>query len=140
MKTIFFFTLLLLVAPTVFGGDTNNLTIVIPNVKTNKGSIRIGLFKNASDFPKENRQYKTVLLKAAPNTRHTFKNLPKGEYAIAILHDENADGKCNVNALGIPTEGYGFSNNIRPKLSVPSFNSAKFSIIRDKTISVKLIY
>jgi uncharacterized protein (DUF2141 family) len=40
-------------------------------------------------------------------------NLDPGQYAIILFHDENGNGKLDRNALGVPTEPYGFSNNVR---------------------------
>ncbi|MCU7693005.1 DUF2141 domain-containing protein [Haoranjiania flava] len=141
MKHINLLVLLLMISSIAFAdGGGNNLTIVIPNVKNRSGNIEVGLFNKSTDFPKENKQFKKVVLKAAPNTKYTFKDLPDGEYAIAVMHDENADGRCNFNMLGIPKEGYGFSNNVRPKFAAPSFKSVKFSLTNNKTISVNLIY
>ena len=42
-----------------------------------------------------------------------FNDIPPGTYAIAVFHDENANGKLDKNFLGIPCEGYGASNNVR---------------------------
>ena len=40
-----------------------------------------------------------------------FKDLPPGNYAVQVMHDENENGQLDTNFLGIPVEGYGFSNN-----------------------------
>jgi len=71
--------------------------------------------------------------------KYTF-NIPAGSYAVAIFHDENSDGVCNTNFLGIPEEGYGFSNNIKPLLSAPTFDEAKVSVKKDTEIEIHLIY
>ena len=52
--------------------------------------------------------------------------LASGNYAIAILHDENDDGKMNTNFLGLPKEGYGFSNNVMGTFGPPTFSKASF--------------
>ncbi|MBK7290922.1 MAG: DUF2141 domain-containing protein [Chitinophagaceae bacterium] len=45
------------------------------------------------------------------------------QLSIAILHDENDDGKMNSNFLGLPKEGYGFSNNVMGNFGPPLFQS-----------------
>ncbi|MFJ1258682.1 DUF2141 domain-containing protein, partial [Cupriavidus sp. CuC1] len=50
-----------------------------------------------------------------------------GTYSIAAAHDENMNGKLDTNALGIPMEGYGFSNDAKGWLSAPTFSAASFS-------------
>jgi len=73
----------------------------------------------------------------------TFRQLPPGRYAIIVFHDENDNGLLDENALGVPVEGYGFSNNAKGFLSAPSFNAAAITLpLSDQTIdaSISLIY
>ena len=57
-----------------------------------------------------------------------------------MYHDENKDGKINKNLILIPQEGYGFSNNIKPRFKAPSFKHAAFVLSNDTTIQIKLRY
>ena len=59
--------------------------------------------------------------------RCDFENIAPGTYALAIVHDENMNGKLDTNWLGIPTEGYAFSNDAKALLGPPSFSAASFS-------------
>lgn len=59
--------------------------------------------------------------------RCNFLDIPPGTYALAVVHDENMDGKLNTNFLGVPTEGYGFSSGAKASMSAPSFEAASFS-------------
>jgi len=45
---------------------------------------------------------------------------------MAVVHDENMNGKLDTNWLGRPKEGYGFSNDAKSLLSAPSFSDASF--------------
>ena len=54
--------------------------------------------------------------------------LPFGAYAIGCVHDENGDGTLNTNFLGIPKEGYGVSNNPKPKFGAATFEQGKFTL------------
>jgi uncharacterized protein (DUF2141 family) len=60
-------------------------------------------------------------------TTHRFENLPPGQYAVQVIHDENDNGKFDSNFLGIPSEGYGFSNNPRV-MRRPTFEEARFDL------------
>lgn len=68
----------------------------------------------------------------------TFKDLKPGSYAVMITHDENDNGKLDTNVMGMPLEGYGFSNN--PRVSrKPTWDEARFSVIdSDVAIDVEL--
>ena len=120
--------------------QTATLTLKITNILDYTGEMQIAIYDKKENFPKKGLEFKNVILQVQDSIlEYTFKDLPKGEYAIAVFHDKNSDGKCNRNLLGIPKEGYGFSNNIKPKLSVPSFKKTKFSLENSKTITINLI-
>lgn len=70
-----------------------------------------------------------------------FDDAPYGEYAIALFHDEDNDGKLAYGALGIPKEGYGFSNDARGRFGPPSFDKARFKLdSAEKAVSIKVKY
>jgi uncharacterized protein (DUF2141 family) len=60
-----------------------------------------------------------------------------GTYGLAFAHDENNNGHVDQGFLGIPLEGYGFSNDVRPVLSAPSFDAARF-VYRGGTVSLRM--
>jgi len=62
-----------------------------------------------------------------------FENLPSGGYAIAILHDENANDRLDRFA-GIPREGIGFSRNPRFSFGPPAFSAARFILGNDRDV------
>lgn len=59
-----------------------------------------------------------------------FSDLPSGEYAVVVFHDENDNGKIDHNFLGLPSEPLGFSNGFVPGLiaGMPSFEKLKFAL------------
>ena len=63
-----------------------------------------------------------------------------GKYAISILDDENSNDDLD-RFLGIPTEGYGFSNNVKPLLSMPKYEELLFDLNQDYLcLKLKLQY
>lgn len=68
-----------------------------------------------------------------------FANIPPGKYAMVVIHDENMNGKLDTNWLGVPNEGYGFSNNAKALLSAPSFSDASF-LYNGQNINMTLKY
>ncbi|HUB17127.1 MAG TPA: DUF2141 domain-containing protein [Acidobacteriaceae bacterium] len=70
----------------------------------------------------------------------TFQ-VPPGRYAAVVIHDENSNMKLDRNFLGIPQEGFGFSNNPRVLFSAPSFRSAEVTVACPATqLTVALVY
>ncbi len=118
-----------------------NLTIHIPNIVNIKGRIQIGLYDDKDNFPKIGKEYKRFSAKVeSKEFKYIVSDIPVGDYAIALYHDVNSDGICNSNFIGVPTESYGFSNNIKPFLSAPSFNATKFTVSKDRSITIKLFH
>ena len=69
-----------------------------------------------------------------------FDNVPFGDYAIVVFHDENRDGEFNQNWMGMPKEGYGFSDN-PSALKKPVFEDAKFVVEQPVVeLTIKLNY
>ena len=119
------------------GNAQNTITITVNNIDEAKGNVEISLYNQAEAFPHTKGRYKTGSAKVSGNSvTYQFKNVPKGDYAIALYHDVNANGEMDKNIFGIPKEPYGFSNNIVPKMSAPNFKSPKgpVSIIGKKPI------
>ena len=70
-----------------------------------------------------------------------FENVPFGTYAIAGLHDENRSGDMDFSWMGMPKEGYCFSNDAKPFLSAPTFSEAKFKLDKpQKVLQIAMQY
>ncbi len=133
-------TFLAILAAGFYGYAQNSLTVNVSNLATKKGQVEIGLFNTEKNFLKSGAQY--LIKKVAVNgnkVSHTFKNLPQGNYAVAVYHDANHNNKCDLNMIGMPVEGYGFSRNFRPKLSAPKFDQTKVYVADSKSIDIQLI-
>lgn len=120
---------------------TFDLTVKITNLAHTRGAVEIGLYNVEDHFPSPGKQWKMARPVVNGNTvTYYFRGIPAGDYAIATYHDENGDGKCNKNMIGVPTEAYAFSNNIRPFLSAPNFKSCRFWVTEDRTLQIKMVY
>jgi uncharacterized protein (DUF2141 family) len=64
-----------------------------------------------------------------------FRDLPSGTYAVAVVHDENANGRLDTFAK-IPREGYGFSRNAPVRFGPPEFGEASFRLTPGRNIQV----
>lgn len=119
-------------------GQTKNLSVTVKNIGEIKGDLLVYLYDKKENFPKEGKYYKYFKFPVtAQEMTITLKDLPVQEYAINIVHDVDGNGECNRTKIGFRTERIGFSNSIKPKMKVPSFESAKIS--KDATrISIEL--
>lgn len=104
--------------------------VQILNIKNSTGTVACALFESADGFPDEYLHSATnvmVIKIRKAQARCDFEDIPPGTYAMAVVHDENMNGKLDTNWLGLPSEGYGFSNNAKGALGTPSFSDASFT-------------
>lgn len=117
-----------------------HFTVQVTDLVPNKGHVYLGLYNKKSGFLKENAAYANGKVKTTGSkVTYTFKNLPIGEYAVAVYQDVNDNGKCDRNLIGYPTEGFGFSKNYRPKLSAPNFDEVKIALNQSTKATISLI-
>lgn len=57
-----------------------------------------------------------------------IEGVPPGVWSAQAFHDEDGNGKIGTNMLGIPTEGLGFSNDVRFRFGPPRFGEAAFQL------------
>lgn len=101
--------------------------VKILNIRNSTGTVACALFESAEGFPIEFLHSATnvmVIKIRATHARCDFEDIPPGRYAIAVIHDENMNGKLDTDWVGIPTEGYGFSNDAKALFGAPSFAAA----------------
>lgn len=116
-----------------------SLKVEIQNVRVLKGVVYIALFHGGKNFP-GGQPMDGKKVDAGSKSVQTQFSVEPGDYAVAVYHDENGNGKMDKRMFGIPKEPYGFSNNFKPLMSAPKFTDCQFSVGDDgKTISIKLL-
>lgn len=100
------------------------ITVHIQDIKEKKGTLRIFLFNNESGFLKKPKEaFREVSITYFDqNTSYTFKEIPFGEYVIAIFQDIDEDDKLDKNFIGIPIEPIAMSN--MKKMGIPSYKKS----------------
>lgn len=110
-------------------GDTSSLVIQIKGLKNTNGKVDIALYNSSAGFNNPAQAFKAVFIPIdAIPLEILFDSLPPGDYAFAVFHDENSNQNLDQNFLGIPKEGFGFSNNASGSFGPPSYDNAKFNI------------
>ncbi len=120
----------------------SKLIVRVTNVRSTKGKVGVAVFNTAKGFPNIPASFKRVRVDIDGTTATAvIDDLEPGTYAVAATHDENNNDKMETNFLGIPKEGYGFSNDARGRLGAPSFNAAKFNLNdASQTVTIKMGY
>jgi uncharacterized protein (DUF2141 family) len=119
---------------------TASLTVDVKGL-TKKGILYVGLYTPANKFAELSDSFKTVTISITNQTEvaATFTDLPPGEYAIAIYQDTNGNKKLDTNLFGYPKEPFGFSNNVKPKLSAPGFTDCRVTLSGNKRITINTL-
>lgn len=126
-------------APT-FAFGQYSIILTIKNINNSNGNVIIKLFNNKSEFP-DGKPFNITTEKASKNQiTIRLKNIPSGFYAIALFHDENSNCILDENFIGIPKEGYGFSNNAKAFMRAPTFDESKFELKHDMKIDININY
>jgi uncharacterized protein (DUF2141 family) len=139
----YFFITLFVVLFFCFTAKAATLKVHIENLRNDNGQVIASLFNKKDGFP---RDKDAIIALEKSNALHqssailTFQNLDAGFYAVAIMHDESLDDDMDYNLIGIPKEGYCFSNNVKPKLAAPRFDETKVWVESDTTIFVQMKY
>lgn len=138
--------LVLLICPillTAYTQQVKGIRVEITGLRNNNGYVLVSVFKEGNGFP-DQAEKAVRKAKLGINNRKAaivFNDIQPGQYAISILHDENGDQKMNTNGLGIPKEGYGFSNNVTGAFGPPSFKRASFKFNGDlSAVTIKTRY
>ena len=98
-----------------------NLNVTIDNVNSNEGKILAQVFKGHANYKNGKPESSLVLPAKKGENSFLFQNLSEGEYAVRLFHDINDNNDLDTNVFGMPTEGYGFSNQ-----AVGNFGPAKY--------------
>jgi uncharacterized protein (DUF2141 family) len=133
MKSLLLAILFLIILKPASGQLT--LGIKITELKNDKGVIMLQLFdeneKVIGQEKGEIKDNKCII---------TFRDLKPGKYAVRYFHDEDLSGVMETNMLGIPKEGYGFSNNAAGPFGPKPFKEWLFDLEKNKSITIETRY
>lgn len=122
--------------------QTSSIVVKVSGLNNFQGIVALGLYLDNNTFPIKGKEFMGGYAKADAGTVvYTFHEVPHDIYAVAVFHDSDLDGKLDTNAIGIPTEGYAFSNNeIGLFGTPPEFKDASFKLIGNLTLEIKMNY
>ncbi|PPT35170.1 DUF2141 domain-containing protein [Xanthomonas arboricola] len=116
-----------------------DLDVGVSGLRSQQGKLRVAVIAAPAqlDGAQPPVQAQTVPI-TSTTPQIQFKNLAPGRYAVMINHDENSNGKLDTNLIGMPVEGYGFSNN-PTGMRKPGFDEIVFELpAAGKRISVQM--
>ena len=109
-------------------GLAASVIVTVGNVRVASGDVRASLCADEASYKADECPRDAIARAHKGSTDLRFDNVPPGTYAIQLFHDKNGNGKMDFNFLGIPREGFGFSNNAKPGFSAPKFAKVAFAV------------
>jgi uncharacterized protein (DUF2141 family) len=140
MKKIYVLGAMLLTS--ICAMSQNKLQVTVTNIKGQKGNIMVGIFDSHDSFLKKPLDGRMAEA-SGDSITVVFENLKPGKYAVSVLHDANKNKDLDKNKLGIPKEGFGFSNNVLGAMGPPTFERAVIDLVpdqKDLDIDIKMKY
>jgi uncharacterized protein (DUF2141 family) len=110
--------------------NAQNVSMTVTGIRSDKGAIIVSVFRDNQSFKDSKPVTKLKFSKAslAGGSLKISLALAPGTYGIALMDDENGNNKMDNNMIGMPKEGFAFSNFYLSGLSRPSFDDFKFDV------------
>jgi uncharacterized protein (DUF2141 family) len=116
-------------APRAVAPATEKVTVVVSALASTSSVVKLNFYNDPATFLKSGQM--AIHLVVRPDGKSTLTipvDLAPGEWAVALSQDLNNNDKLDKNLLGIPTEPFAFSNNVKPRLAAPTFQQCKFTV------------
>ena len=126
----------LVLSTVVFCAESADLQVSIDHINSNQGVILAQLFTSNENYKKAHSKENTMIPAKTGSGELLFKNLEAGEYVVRMFHDENNNKKMDTNAFGMPSEGYGFSNEAVGNMGPPKYKDM-IVLIKEQDVLVK---
>ena len=106
------------------------LDIEINNIRNHHGVILLSVYTGPEQYPYHPARTYEVKKDSLENgvLRTSIKDLGPGQYGLCLLDDENRSGEMENNVIGMPVEGFGFANNVKPFLKRPDYERILFKL------------
>lgn len=122
--------------------NTCDIELIVMGLRNNTGQLMISLHLGPEGFPHDNMYQQLFITDfSSPTTTVVFNDVPYGDGAISLLHDENISGKMDFNIVHFPKEGFGFYRDFKVGLRQPGYNDISFQISQpNMNVEIKMQY
>ena len=109
------------------------LNVVADGLRNSDGLLAVTLYADDSSrfLAKKGSLYVGRVDAKAGTTRACIFVPKPGVYALALYHDENSSRGFDRTGLGLPAEGFGFSNNSVTLAGLPTFSSVRLNVAKN---------
>ncbi len=118
------------------------LRVDVNGLRSGDGEVHLAVFATPATFPRSEAMLAEAIVRAkAAGVHWVFSGLKPGTYALAVYHDENENHEFDRGFLGIPLEGFGFSNDAQVFFGPPDFADAAVTVPgKGARITIRMTY
>jgi uncharacterized protein (DUF2141 family) len=140
--TALLLTFFLLATPALAAGPTGCVDVTIDKVRSGDGVILLAFFGDEASYKAQENAIGHSVPAKEGTVAASFCDLPPGRYALSVFHDANSNKALDTNGIGVPREGYGFSNGQRGRTGPPKFEKLAFDVTAGGTHAqqIRLLY
>jgi uncharacterized protein (DUF2141 family) len=134
-------------APCAATSQSSQVLVQVTDIKSAEGEIGCALFNTEKGFPIDSLDAKVIWQPANPNgvtceftalEPGSYTALEPGSYAVSVSNDLNGNLRTDTKMFGIPTEDWGVSNNVRPRMRAPGFREAAFQLAGNQDLAIEV--
>lgn len=120
-----------------------DLTLDVEGLDTSRlagATLMVAVFTEPAGWLRQPQAGRRLPLDAAKDGRLSIvlKDLPDGPLAISLFQDTNANGRLDMNPMGIPVEPMGFSNDAIGNFGPPKFEQAVVTPVAGQPLKIRL--
>ncbi len=119
------------------------LQIEMSGFRSGAGQVLIAVYRGEDGFPgAPGKAWKKLVARVAGGRASVeLGAVPPGEYAVAVVHDENGNDALDTSWIGIPKEGIGMSNNAKGRMGPPKYRDARFTVTAAGAVqAIRMVY
>jgi uncharacterized protein (DUF2141 family) len=107
---------------------SSKLTVQVAGVRPATGEVAITVYPDDKRrFLAKGGKWARQRVRAAATVRACFW-APQGSYAVAVYHDRDGDRDFDRTIVGLPAEGFGFSNDPDTRTGLPPLSAVRFRV------------
>ncbi len=115
-----------------------SLTVDVVGAEPPIGEVIASVYASEESFLRSSVASRIAPVLPTGSARIVFDDLPPGEYAVAVIHDEDGDGALDRDVSGVATEAYGYSNNARGRTGPPGWSVVRLTVSAETSVLVAL--
>lgn len=125
--------------PGSIGRGSATIRVEVSGLRPAQGEVRAAVFNGEAGWPESPYEDARRIVPATSERMVIeFSAVPSGTYAASAIQDLNGNEVLDKNFVGLPTEPWAASNDVRPLTRGPTFDESRFSVEEGQSVTIQL--